>query len=488
MDYILKIGESTDRELVGGKGASLSAMQQLGLNVPPGFTITTQAWRDYDAGQVSEEALWKRVVVTLDEMFPGLKSGEQLISVRSGAPLSMPGMMSTVINVGATKGDSPLSKMNFHRSMLCALGVSESSIADKIETALEEAHVFSPKDLGDKGVDSVLTSLKELYGTVDVKLPISTVSQAKLAMLQVFKSWDSERAQVYRAERGIDRNIGTAVTFQLMVNGLHGGSGVYLTRQPSTGEPTPMIDWVKGGQGDDVVSGLVTPLTGEQLKKARPLIYEQLIGIGARLEQHYGDAMDIEFTFDGDALYILQCRTMKRTPTAACRILVDLALEGLVDRQRFLSAKVEPIERETIQLPAGLKAWAAGLPVVGKHLVGQLTMSKTPEPGKIVVRKTTSTDDLPHMINALAVITMDGGPTCHAALVARDFNVPTIVSLAATHGGAYISNGISRLGEGATVTLTPDGCLYEGKVDLTVKSELDPAYQRYLRLKNFAEG
>ena len=247
--YIYRIGESADRAVVGGKGASLSRMKNLGLNVPDGITLSTQAWRDWRDPDKFEEA-WPTVVEALTKTFGATLP---LVSVRSGARDSMPGMMSTIINIGTNEAKT-VQELNYVRSLALASGTDQAAIDAEIDEVLESAKVFEIGDLSEAKLGKLIKSISKLAATnLGIKsLPTEPLDQIKLAIRLVFDSWDSDKAKAYREERGISHDEGTACTIQRMVFGLNGGSGVYLTRDPGTGAREPMIDWAKAAQGDDV--------------------------------------------------------------------------------------------------------------------------------------------------------------------------------------------------------------------------------------------
>lgn len=486
-EYIKLIGESTDRKLVGGKGSSLSIMHNLGLPVPPGFTITTQAWRDLNSGTIKFSALWKEVAEQIETTFPKFGEG-QLVSVRSGAAQSMPGMMDTILNVGVGTDDPALLRFNFWKSLCLALGVERETIQAVVDEMLVKRGSFFVTGLTQTDMSSIIGQLSTLAkGTGSI--PQTKLNLLKRAVQIVFDSWNSERAIAYREQFGISHDGGTACTIQLVVSGLSGGSGVYLTRSPQTGDDQPYIDWAEEAQGDSVVDGSVMPATGDRLKASFPKQYQQLLSIGAKLEREYKDAMDIEFTISNKELYILQCRTMKRTPTARARIALDMVLDGVADAGRALEYNEPPIISTRVETSSTSVPFATSLPIVPKLVRGEITLVDDPTPGKIMVRKNTSTNDLPHMLKAAAILTIVGGPTCHAALVARESNIPAYVGMA----GCFIEYGKLKsdtisLKEGDLVTVLPDGRIYAGDIETVEVSEMDRNSMRLYNLKKLLGG
>lgn len=484
--YIKVIGESTDRNLVGGKGSSLSVMHNLGLPVPPGFTITTEAWRALNSGDLKFAELWKDVAEQMKVTFPNFGEGE-LVSVRSGAAQSMPGMMDTILNVGVSTEDSPLLRYNFWKSFCLALGVDREAIQKAADDMLVKRGVFFIGALSGGDVSSIISSLSTLAKETG-SIPITKTNLLKRAVQIVFDSWNSERAVAYREQFGIPHDGGTACTIQLIVSGLSGGSGVYLTRNPQTGADEPYIDWAEEAQGDAVVDGSVMPATGERLKATHPKQYQRLLAIGSALEREFKDAMDIEFTISKGELYILQCRAMKRTPTARARIALDMVLDGIADAGRVLEYSEPPIVTTRVETATTAIPFTTSLPIVPKIVRGKITLSDKPEPGLIMVRKNTTTEDLPHMLKAAAILTIVGGPNCHAALVARESNIPAYVGVS----GCFIEYGKLKtsttfLKEGDLVTILPDGRIYAGDIETVEVSEMDRNSVRLENLKKLLE-
>lgn len=486
-NYIKLIGESTDRELVGGKGSSLSIMHNLGLPVPAGFTITTQAWRDLNSGELKFTELWKEIAEQVKVTFPNFGEG-QLVSVRSGAAQSMPGMMDTVLNVGVDASDSPLLRYNFWKSFCLAVGVSREDIQAATDEMLIKSGSFFITALTPSAMSSIIGSLSALAKATG-SIPSTKLNLLRRSVQIVFESWNSERAVAYRNQFGIPHDGGTACTIQLVVSGLSGGSGVYLTRNPQTGEDKPYIDWAAEAQGDAVVDGSVMPATGIQLAKSYPKQYARLLEIGAKLEREYKDAMDIEFTISKDELYILQCRAMKRMPQARARIVMDMVLDGVADAGRVLEYNELPVVTTSVKTTTNVAPFATSLPIVPRIVRGEITLVDDPKPGKIIVRKNTSTNDLPHMLKAAAILTIVGGPTCHAALVARESDIPAYVGMA----GCYIEYGKLKsssaiLREGDVVTILPDGRVFAGDIETTEVSEMNRDSIRLNNLKKLLGG
>jgi pyruvate,orthophosphate dikinase len=466
-NYVVLIGDSIDPLLVGGKGASLSIMAALKLPVPPGITITTDAWRAWKDGVLTIPMLFRRRVrPALDKMCPNLGKG-QMVSVRSGAAQSMPGMMETVLNVGASLSRD---KLAYIFSWIKAAGLDSSLAESIIDKHLLANKTFLLDKLSPTGRKVLASELLAYIGQARA----SVYRQIMLAIQLVFESWDSEKARSYRSAKGIPDDGGTACTIQLMVNGLDGLSGVMLTRGSEDGA---QIDWIDGAQGDSVVDGSAKPNSAARLAIAYPKIYDELFKASGKIEEYYHDAMDIEFTVDGSRLYLLQCRPMKRTQADAMRIAVQLYEAGLVSTKKVLDVPLvdDSVERVIVDQE---RLIATGAPVNGKLLRGRLRILQTPivKPDDITLRKITTTSDIDLMKKCAAVITIVGGPACHAALVARELGTTSIVGV----GGEIYKRSCGKTGkpleehimtwkigndtilDGAHITLTPDGKVIRG--------------------------
>lgn len=470
---MFKIGECDLPEVVGGKGASLSVMKNLGLNVPPGITITTTAWKQWRAGKLSIDTLYNTYVAPLvKELFPRL-GDEQMVSVRSGAPRSMPGMMDTIINLGAYyKKD----KIDYLLSLAKARGTDMTAFHERIEDFISMNNLFVMEQIN-------ASSLLNILFQFGIKDNGRKSAQLKEAIELVFKSWDSERAQFYRELNGIPHDIGTACTIQLMARGTFGGSGVMLTRGAEDG---PRIDWLPGENGEKVVDGSTTPLGIDELRDQCPNILDELLFIADKLEHVYHDAMDIEFTFESDTLYILQCRVAKRTPHEAMRIAVQLA--HLMDKQKILDTPLVESSREVVEVEGGEELFR-GEPVLNRPVSGLLcaypnNVSQDP----IVVRTMTTVNDIEMISQCVGVITIYGGPTCHAALVAREMDIPTIVGagmiqMCTGFLRTYRSGKEERIKYGTRVIMLPDGRVMSGDANVTVCQRPSPWAEKLAELK-----
>jgi pyruvate,orthophosphate dikinase len=388
-----------DARLLGGKAVNLALMEAMGAPIPPAFVLTTEAFRNGLDGPLWKETLrWMRWL----EHRTGRTFGEDLlVSVRSGAPVSMPGMLDTVLNVGLT-----------------------------------------PDGRGDQGfLSSCRRTLEASFRDgLGVALPSDPHEQLRHAIAGVFGSWQNGRARLYRRIRGIEERLGTAVTVQAMVFGNRGdrsGTGVLLTRDTTTGIPEPSGEFAFGSQGEALVSGRLTPEPLDAMFERLPEAGEELLHWGRLLERQLGDVQDVEFTVEEGELYLLQARLAKRTPFAACRIAVDMAREGMIDRQeavtrtasidleKLVLRRADPEGTDPLCVGRGAVLGAAHGPVATSSISALRHAARGRRP--VLVRDTTSPDDLPGIRVAAAVATRRGGLTSHAALVARELSLPAVV-------------------------------------------------------------
>ena len=466
--WLFREGDKSLRDLLGGKGANLAEMTNIGLPVPPGFTVTTEVCTDYyaeggklPAGLVDEmKTALADVEKDLGKKFGDVKN-PLLLSVRSGAKFSMPGMMDTVLNLGLNdaiveeyvKVADPRFVYDSYRRFIMML--SDVAYSDKFEhiTKHDFEHMFY--DLKAKlGVKEDLEvsaeHLKALCDDYKVHVKNCTGSefpqdpfvQLEAAIEAVFRSWNNERAAIYRQREGIPDEIGTAVNIQSMVFGNQGddcGTGVAFTRDASTGENVILGEYLVNAQGEDVVAGVRTPMPISELMRINPTIYTQFVDTCQLLEKHYKDMQDIEFTVEHNKFFILQCRSGKRTGPAAVKIAVDHVNEGLISKEDAIN-RVDPNLLTQCLLPvipqnAKYDVIARGLPAGPGAATGVAVFSaeKAAELGKggkgervILVRADTNPDDLKGMLAAQGVLTERGGMTSHAALVARGFGIPTV--------------------------------------------------------------
>ncbi len=458
--YLFNEGSKDDRELLGGKGANLCEMTSLGLPVPFGFIITTSTCREYfKAGNRLPSLLEQEYRVALDmvEKKMGARFGDPenplLFSVRSGAPVSMPGMMNTILNLGlndeiteglALKTGNPRFAYDSYRRFIQMFADVVMDVdGQKFEHAIHQYKAANGKS---SDVDMSAEDWQEIiriYKTL-VEFPEDPFAQLKMAVEAVFRSWHTPRAIVYREMDNIADRLGTAVTVQAMVFGNFGddsGSGVAFTRNPSTGEHQFFGDILFNAAGEDVVSGMRTPLPVEALKERQPDIYDQLFRTQALLEKHYRDMQDIEFTIQEGVFFMLQTRSGKRTGRASIKIAVDMVNEGLITESEalmrvspehvlaFLHPMVDPAAKRDI-IATGLAASPGG--ATGRVVFSAEEAEEEVAKGHrvILVRRETTPEDIHGMKVAAGVLTELGGMTSHAAVVARGMGVCAITGCA----------------------------------------------------------
>jgi pyruvate, orthophosphate dikinase len=473
------------RELLGGKGIGLAEMTQMGVPVPAGFTITTDACRAYLAAKDLPEGLEEEVdrhVGRLEER-AGKRFGSPddplLVSVRSGAAVSMPGMMDTILNLGlndeATEGlarrtENARFAYDSYRRLIQMFGeVVESIDAHRFESALANLKSGRPDtDLGAADLRGLVETYKAIYrDETGSEFPTGARDQLLRAVRAVFASWDNPRAQVYRRAHEISDDLGTAVNVVQMVFGNKGdrsGTGVAFTRDPSTGESGLYGEFLADAQGEDVVAGIRTPQPIEAMRDSLPNAFEQLVDTMRRLEEHYRDMQDIEFTVEDERLYLLQTRSAKRTAAAALKAAVAMAEEGLISREEAV-ARIDPGQLDQLLHPmidpkASLEPAAKGLNASPGAASGGIvfTADAAVERAKngpvILVRWETAPDDIHGMIAADGILTVHGGMTSHAAVVARGMGKPCVAGceeLSLGDGTATI--GGEELREGDVITI-----------------------------------
>ena len=456
------------RDLLGGKGANLAEMTNIGLPVPPGFTITTEVCNEYSKTNELPHGLLDEVKAAMHDVEKkiGKKFGDAnnplLVSVRSGAKFSMPGMMDTILNLGLNDqtlegmikltGDARFVYDAYRRFVMMYGDV----VLEVEKERCEELFTEMKKELGasqDTDVDAehLKTLTAQFKALIEEEtghpFPSDPYEQLVGAILAVFRSWNNPRAQVYRKKEKISDDIGTACNVQSMVFGNMGndcGTGVAFTRNAATGEAHVFGEYLMNAQGEDVVAGVRTPMPIADLERENQAIYNQFAKICGILEDHYRDMMDIEFTIEKSTLFILQCRAGKRTGPAAVRVAVDMVNEGRLSRDealmrvnaemldQCLHPVIKPGSKYTVLakgLPAGPGA-ATGIAVFDSQRAADL--GKGGEGKKVIlVRADTSPDDLKGMLAAEGVLTERGGMTSHAALVARGFGIPTVAGCSA---------------------------------------------------------
>ena len=455
--YLFTEGNASMRELLGGKGANLAEMTNLGLPVPQGFTISTEACTQYyeDGRRINDE-IQAEIMEYIEKMeqITGKKFGDQenplLVSVRSGARASMPGMMDTILNLGlnedvvevmAKKSGNPRWAYDCYRRFIQMYSDVVMEVGKKYFEQLIDA--MKAKKGVTQDVELTADDLKELANQFKAEykekigedFPYDPKEQLMGAIKAVFRSWDNPRANVYRRDNDIPYSWGTAVNVQMMAFGNMGetsGTGVAFTRNPSTGEKVLTGEFLMNAQGEDVVAGVRTPQHIDQLKEVMPEVYEQFVDICNTLENHYRDMQDMEFTIEDKHLYMLQTRNGKRTPAAALKIACDLIDEGMIDEKQAV-LMIEPRNLDALLHPQfDVKALKAATPVAkalaaspgaacGKIVFTAEDAKVWNEKGEkvVLVRLETSPEDIEGMKAAQGILTVRGGMTSHAAVVAR---------------------------------------------------------------------
>jgi pyruvate,orthophosphate dikinase len=515
--YVYDFDEPSDggRELLGGKGIGLAEMTLMGLPVPAGFTITTDACRAYMAAGDVPDGLEDEVaehVRRLEER-TGKRFGDAedplLVSVRSGAAISMPGMMDTILNLGlgdaaaeglaARTGNRRFALDSYRRLIQMFGSVVEGIDGHRFEEALDGLK----EDRG-AGLDTDLTAddlavLLDRYRAIHreargEEFPQDAREQLRRSVRAVFDSWDTPRARVYRKAHEIPDDIGTAVNVVQMVFGNKGersGTGVAFTRDPSTGEAAVMGEFLANAQGEDVVSGIRTPEPVAAMADVLPGAYEQLIETLGLLERHYRDAQDVEFTVEDDRLYLLQTRAAKRTATAALKLAVSMVDEGLISQEEAV-ARIDPAQLDQLLHPMidpayapeevarGLNA-SPGAASGGIVFDADTAVQRAKDGPVILVRNETTPDDIHGMIAARGILTVRGGMTSHAAVVARGMGKPCVAGCEAL----ALSNGLARLAgqelrEGDLITIDGGtGRVFIGAVPL-VEPQLNEDFETIL--------
>jgi pyruvate,orthophosphate dikinase len=451
------------RDLLGGKGAGVAEMTNAGVPVPPGFTITTEACNAYYAsGEQFPSGMWEQALEALKdiEAQTGRKFGDPtnplLVSVRSGAKFSMPGMMDTVLNLGLNKQTlegiarqtgNPRFAQDAYRRFIQLFGKIVLGVeGEKFEDHLEEVKGHGKRldtDLSEKELADIAERFKKIIrDEKGIEFPEDPMEQLRTAIAAVFDSWNGRRARDYRRVNKIPDSLGTAVNVQSMVFGNMGddsATGVAFTRNPSTGEPILFGEYLVNAQGEDVVAGVRTPQPISELKNNMGVVYDQFIEITRRLESHYRDVQDVEFTIERGKLWMLQTRTGKRTGVAAVKIAVDLVKEGVIDKatavqrvdpaalDQLLHPMIDPdVKTEHTPLTKGLPASPGA--ATGKAVFNPDEAEQMATAGEkvILIRVETAPDDFHGMVAAQAILTARGGMTSHAAVVARGMGKPCV--------------------------------------------------------------
>jgi len=511
------------RALLGGKGANLGDMTRLGVPVPPGFTVTTQACNAYlEAGEQFPEGMWEQELEALHrvEAVTGKRFGDPakplLVSCRSGAKFSMPGMMDTILNIGlndhVAEGLISLTAddrfvFDAYRRLVQMYGSVVLGVPDEVF----EAVITARRKRADVQLDAQLTAddwrevtrkFKEIVKTYTGKeFPEEPIEQLKLATEAVFRSWNGKRAIDYRNASGIRHDLGTAVNIVTMVFGNMGddcATGVAMTRDATTGEPEIEGDYLVNAQGEDVVAGIRATQPISDLQIDMPEAFEEFKAIAGRLERHYRNMQDMEFTIEHGKLWLLQTRDGKRTAQAEVRIAVDMVDEGLITKEEAVE-RVEPDQVDFFLHPQlepeagkGARKIATGLNVSPGAAVGQVAFDadtaerwKREEGRKVImVRPETKPDDVHGMLAAEGIVTSRGGRTSHAALVARQFGKPAVVGIADLDidlEAREMSIGAVTVKEGEYISIDGTvGAVYQGKVPTVIPDISNPYLSKVL--------
>jgi pyruvate,orthophosphate dikinase len=519
--YVYDFAEGADlgRDLLGGKGAGLAEMTAIGLPVPAGFTVTTAACREYLRGdgelpaglrEEIDEAV-RRLEEATGKRF-GDPSDPLLVSVRSGAAVSMPGMMDTILNLGLndeavdglsrTTGNERFAFDAYRRLVQMygdvVDGIDVSRFEDELATLKQSRGVSEDVELGAADLLELVDRFRKIYrDATGHDFPLDPREQLERAVRAVFESWNTQRAQVYRRANGIPDDLGTAVSVVQMVFGNKGddsGTGVAFTRDPSTGEQGIWGEFLVNAQGEDVVAGIRTPQPIAEMESRFSQTFEYLVETMARLEEHYREMQDIEFTVEEGTLYLLQTRTGKRTAAAALRIAVEMVAEGLLSREEAV-ARIDPGQLDQLLHP--MIDPAAEYEVAGKGLnaspgaaTGKIVLDadRAEERGKageavVLVRSETTPDDIHGIIEARGVLTAHGGMTSHAAVVARGMGKPCVAgceALSIDLGARRIRLGEQELAEGDVITIDGGrGEVIVGEVPL-VPPQIDENFETLL--------
>lgn len=470
-----RVGKNWDavRALLGGKGAGLFDMTRAGVPVPPGFTVTTEACNEYQKSGQFPPGMWEQMLEALQkvEAKTGKRFGDAsnplLVSCRSGAKFSMPGMMDTVLNIGLTDrtaegllaltGDRRFVYDAYRRLVemfgSVVLGIPDEAFEEPLKEYKEKKGYKSDTDMTAEDWKAITETFKAVVRQhKGFDFPQDPFEQLRLATEAVFKSWNGKRAVDYRRATGIPDDLGTAVNIVTMIFGNMGwdsGTGVAFTRDPSTGEKRLFGEYLLNAQGEDVVAGIRNTDPIEKMRETMPEVYVQFLDIVTKLERHYRDMQDVEFTIERGKLWMLQTRSGKRTAKAAVKIAVDMANEGLITREEAVM-RISPEQVDTLlhpqfdekakaQAAKEGKLYAKGVNASPGAAVGRVyfdadtaeKMGKEEKQDVIMVRPFTKPDDVHGMLASKGILTSEGGATSHAAVVARQFGIPCVVGASA---------------------------------------------------------
>lgn len=516
MNWIYRFDKGSEqlRDLLGGKGAGLAEMTRLGLPVPPGFTITTEACITYFKQERRfPDGMWEEVITALQDVEQGMdrRFGEPerplLVSVRSGAKFSMPGMMDTVLNLGLNDetieglareaGDQRFAYDAYRRLMQMFGNVVQGIEGQRFEGVLqrhrEKLGVSSDAELTLAELNEIFEEFKGIIEEETGRpFPQDPEEQLRRAIEAVFKSWNIKRARDYREHHGIPDDLGTAVNVQAMVFGNLGqdsATGVAFTRNPATGEKGLYGEYLRNAQGEDVVAGIRTPQPISKLQDEFPEAYGELLNVSQTLEEHYKEMQDVEFTIEHEKLWMLQTRTGKRTSKAEVVIAADMVEEGLIDKReaigrvepgqiemllhpRFETEATEKAESEGLLLARGLNASPGA--AVGKAVFDADTAEERGKAGEsvILVRPETTPDDVHGFLQSKGVLTQRGGMTSHAAIVSRGLGIPAVVGCEAMRidlPARQLTTDGTTIAEGDIISIDgTTGKLYRGELPTVV--------------------
>ena len=505
--YAFTEGNAGMRDLLGGKGAGLAEMTNIGLPVPQGITVTTEACTNYyECGEKISDEIKEQIYEYLGKLeeITGKKLGDPvnplLVSVRSGARISMPGMMDTILNLGlnpvtvealAKKTDNERFAYDSYRRFIMmfsdvAIGIDRNLFEDELDKVKEANNYTNDTDLNSDDLKKLVVRYKEIFKEQKgYDFPDNPNEQLMIATKAIFKSWNNPRAITYRKLNNIPHDMGTAVNIQSMVFGNMGnssGTGVAFTRDPATGTKDVFGEYLINAQGEDVVAGIRTPSPISRLKEELPDIYKQFIDITETLEKHYTDMQDMEFTIEENKLYMLQTRSGKRTGYAALKIAVDMVNEGLIDKETALT-RIDANALTQLMLPTfsddvlkNAVPIAKGLPASPGAAVGNVYFTaevavEHADLGEdvILVRKETSPEDIEGMHKANGILTARGGMTSHAAVVARGMGKCCVAGcgeITVNEKEKYFTVNGKRYNEGDPISLNgTTGYVYDGLIE-----------------------
>ena len=510
------------KEILGGKGFGLAEMTAAGINIPAGFTVTTEACTlYYESGKKIPDYVWDDVVAHIHEVekhygkcFGGGKGVPLLVSVRSGARMSMPGMMDTILNLGLNdktvlelaeaSGNERFAWDSYRRFILMFTNIAKGHPRTKMDAMLDKIKEDNGYKLDTEVTTEQLKGLvaqyKEYYKSVfGEDFPTDPYVQLRESIAAVFRSWDNERANVYRQMNGIPYEWGTAVNVQTMVFGNMGedsGTGVAFSRDPSTGEKRVYAEFLPNAQGEDVVAGVRTPLHIDELQKRMPKVYDEFVATIKRMENYFKDMQDMEYTIERGELFFLQTRNGKRTAQAALKIACDLVDEGLID-EKEACLRVEPKQLDDLLHPTFDQKELAkhtpilkGLPASPGAGTGAIVFTAEEckewhDAGKkvVLVRSETSPEDIIGMVNSEAILTARGGMTSHAAVVARSMGkccVAGATDAVVNEEAKTLKIGDKVYKQGDILSVNGStGCVYEGEIKM-VPAELKGDFGRLM--------